>query len=375
MLRVRAASRNSIAAGTGLRVLKEMVFGYRNAPLWKMAAGMGDTIFTPFYDVLTARGVSINFFSRVLSLRPSGTDAVGEIDISTQATTVNGAPYQPLVRVTGVDRKQLDCWPNQPDWSQLNNGAVLQAEGADFEYSGCIISAGQTTLVAGRDFDIAILAMPPDALKPVATALAASNADWENALANSESTSTQSLQLWMKPDLAGLGWTHGTTVLTSFIDPYNSWGDMTQVIGRESWTGSKAPGSIGYFCGSLETVMGPVTPPEMEAAVSAQASRWITGSIQTLWPEMSSNPLSDPKILSRYDLANFDLSDRYVLTPAGPNVASRFDPAKPAGFANLYAIGDWTKTRFSAGCFESAIGSAMLAVRGISGFPQAIKTA
>ena len=79
-------------------------------------------------------------------------------------------------------------------------------------------------------------------------------------------------------------------------------------------------------------------------------------------------------VQGRYDVANFDLSDTYVQTPAGTNVASRLDPAATAGFSNLYVVGDWTRTRFSGGCFESAIESAMLASRAISGFPQAIKT-
>ena len=61
-------------------------------------------------------------------------------------------------------------------------------------------------------------------------------------------------------------------------------------------------------------------------------------------------------------------------TPAGANVASRLNPAAPAGFSNLYAIGDWTLTRFSGGCFESAVESAMLASRAISGLPATIKT-
>ena len=63
-----------------------------------------------------------------------------------------------------------------------------------------------------------------------------------------------------------------------------------------------------------------------------------------------------------------------VQTPAGNNVASRFVPDAAADFSNLYVVGDWTKTRFSGGCFESAIESAMLASRGISGFPTEIKT-
>jgi hypothetical protein len=37
-------------------------------------------------------------------------------------------------------------------------------------------------------------------------------------------------------------------------------------------------------------------------------------------------------------------------------------------------VGDWTRTRFSGGCFESAIESGMLAARAISGVPAQIKT-
>ena len=33
--------------------------------MYKMNAGMGDTIFTPFYEVLKARGVTFKFFQCV----------------------------------------------------------------------------------------------------------------------------------------------------------------------------------------------------------------------------------------------------------------------------------------------------------------------
>jgi hypothetical protein len=178
----------------------------------------------------------------------------------------------------------------------------------------------------------------------------------------------------MKPDLAGLGWPYGTTALTSFAEPYDSWGDMSQVISRETWSGEQVPGSIGYLCGSMAELMGPISPPEMHAAARDAADNWMTANLATMWPGMTGNPLKDPRILSRYSLANFDLSDRYVQTPAGKNVASRLDPAVPAQFSNLYVIGDWTRTRFSGGAFESAVESAMLAARGISGFPEHIKT-
>jgi uncharacterized protein with NAD-binding domain and iron-sulfur cluster len=359
----------SIAAGSALRAQMEMVLGYRNAPLWKMNAGMGDTVFTPFYDVLTARGVEINFFSRVSRLRSDGNDAIGQIDISTQAVTVDGGLYCPTKRVL-----DLDCWPNQPFWDQLKDGAQLQAEGADFEASYCTISTGTTTLKAGEDFDLVILAIPPDSIKPVIAPDIAQNPAWSAALGASTSVATQSLQLWMKPDLEGLGWTYGTTAVTGYAEPYDSWGDMSQVIHRETWPAEQVPGSIGYLCGAMADMEGPVDPPAMEAAAVANANRWMTANLKTLWPDMSNDPVNDPRILSRYSLANFDLSDRYVQTPPGNNVSARFDPAKPAGYSNLYVVGDWTKTRFSGGAFESAVESAMLAARGISGFPAFVKS-
>lgn len=365
----------SIAAGCALRAQMEMVLGYRNAPLWKMAAGMGDTVFTPFYDVLTARGVRIEFFSRVTGLQATQGGNLDTVEITTQAATVSAAPYAPLVRLPYDPDKFLDCWPNQPLWSQLVNGAQLEAEGVDFEKSWCTTAAGPPwQLNAGTDFDIAILALPPDAIAAAGPHLAQASPPWTNALNASASVATQSLQLWLKPDLSGLGWGDGSTVLTSFTEPYDSWGDMSQVIAAEDWGSAEKPQSIGYFCGCMVQLGGPVDPPGMAAKAVAAATNWMTGNLATLWPKIGPDPINNPDILGRYDVANFDLSDRYVQTPAGTNVAARFSPAAPAGFANLYTVGDWTKTRFSGGCFESAIESAMLASRAISGFPLAIKT-
>lgn len=359
----------SMAAGATLRFLLELVFGYRDAPLWRMAAGMGDTVFTPFYDVLTARGVSIQLFNRVTQLRPTGDGRIGEIDLMQQARTVDGSLYRPLVNVLG-----LDCWPNQPDWSQLVDGAHLKQAKVNFESSYCTVSVGTRTLAVGTDFDIAIVAIPPLALKPVVAPLAAASVAWQSALDSSRSVATQSLQLWMQPTVVELGWTLGSTVLTSFVEPYDSWADMSHLLCRETWSGPNAPQSLGYFCGCMQLPTGPVTPDQMNLLATQLADGWLAANIQTLWPDAVTAPGPDPQIVGRYDLANFDISDQYVQTPAGDNVASRFDPGAVAGFSNLYVVGDWTKTRFSGGCFESAIESAMLASRGISGFPTEIKT-
>jgi len=213
-----------LAAGVTLRFVLEMAFGYRNAPLWKMAASTGEAVFTPFYDVLRARCVSVKFFHRVTQLRPTDDGRIGEIDLSEQAKTKNDSLYQPLVHVNGVD-----CWPNQPDWTQLCSGTKLEQDGIDFESSFCTITVGARTLMVGRDFDIVVLAMPPEALNRIAEPLKKTSREWQTALGTSRSVATQALQLWMLPKLAELGWELGPTVLTAFAEPYDSWTDMSHL--------------------------------------------------------------------------------------------------------------------------------------------------
>ena len=49
----------NMAAGTAVHDLLRIFFTYREAFAWKMQAGMGDTVFTPFYEVLKKRGVTV----------------------------------------------------------------------------------------------------------------------------------------------------------------------------------------------------------------------------------------------------------------------------------------------------------------------------
>lgn len=371
-------SKGSLATGVSFRAQLEMAVGYRNAPLFRMAAGTADTVFTPLYDVLVSRGAKINFFSRITELEVAG-NQLSQITIDNQAVTANGEDYSPLLRITLVDGKQLDSWPNQPLWEQLKDGAELKKQGVDFEYSGCKINAGlPTVLEVGQDYDIAISALPPLSLEPVAGALGHAIPGWDNAIAQSRSVATQAMQLWMQPDLKGLGWEDGSTVLTAYSMPYDSWGDMGEIMAFENWENAevwtgKAPKSLAYFCGCLEIAGGPISRSGLSEDAIEIADRWRRTSLDGLWPKLGDEG-GENITISKYVRANFDLSEQYVQTPAGQNVAARLAPEKPAGLCNFYAIGDWTKTRFSGGCFESAIESAMLVSRGISGFPQQIKT-
>jgi len=345
----------SMAAGVTFRFGMELTFGYRNAPLWKMAAGTGDTIFTPFYEVLEARQPGcVHFFSRLTDIT-AGNGRIESINISIQAVTTDGTPYRPLVPVGS-----LQCWPNQPDWDQLKDGSALR--GCNFESSFCTTSVDTLPLLVDRDFDLVILAIPPAAIAKTPASFAQGSARWQAALHNSRSVGTQSLQVWMGPSIDDLGWPLGPTVLTAFAENYDSWGDMSHQLPTESWSGPYAPQTIGYFVGCLHVPQQPApTPDTMLQAANQQADQWIAQNLPTLWPSYATSQQT-----CRYVAANFDGSDLYVQTPSGSNVASRFSSAHTADFANLYVVGDWTRTRFSGGCFESAIESGMLASQAIS---------
>jgi uncharacterized protein with NAD-binding domain and iron-sulfur cluster len=359
-------NKGSIAAGVTLKFMLETLVGYRNAPVWLMAAGMSEVLFTPLYDVLQQRNVPVHFFHRITDLSLGGA-AIDQIQLSQQARTADGSAYRPYLSLRG-----LECWPNQPCWDQLADGDKLKQCGVNFESSACTVSVGQKTLKRGNDFDIVILALPPEVLKGVAASLAVASGAWQTALDASRSIATQSVQLWMKPNLADLGWTLGPTALAGYADPLIAYVDMSQRLPVESWSGPDAPQSTGYFCGCMTFPdNGPVTAPIMQQRADAIADTWIAANIPALWPNAGAPP--GPDYVAHYVRANFDISDQYVQTPPG-NVATRLSSAGVAGFTNLYVVGDWTKTRWSGGCLESAVESAMLASRAISGIPGQVYT-
>src|SRR5207248_11394545 len=120
-------SRPNVAAGKAAQDLIRSLFCYKGALMFKMQAGMGDTVFAPFYEVLQRkdddlgrRRVDFAFFHRVarLHIGPDG-KAIEQIDLVRQARVREGG-YEPLVDVGG-----LPCWPSEPDWDQLEEGERL----------------------------------------------------------------------------------------------------------------------------------------------------------------------------------------------------------------------------------------------------------
>src|SRR5437773_656100 len=79
------------------------------------------------------------------------------IDIGVQAEMATpGADYAPLMNVAG-----LPCWPDQPQWSQLDDAAWFQSVGADFENPTAQVMTHETslTLAVGTDYDQVVVAI------------------------------------------------------------------------------------------------------------------------------------------------------------------------------------------------------------------------
>ena len=128
LTRAAIHDRPRLAAGVALRGSFRMFFTYRGSFFWKMRRGMGDVVFAPFYEALRARGVRFAFFHRLENVRSRAGEPViygtSSRSISTYRRRCGaGQDYQPLIEVSDEP-----CWPSEPDFTQLQDGAKIRAE-------------------------------------------------------------------------------------------------------------------------------------------------------------------------------------------------------------------------------------------------------
>ncbi|MCL2429654.1 MAG: NAD(P)-binding protein, partial [Alphaproteobacteria bacterium] len=154
-------TRPSYAAGTALGVIARLIGTYKGSMMWDIQAGMGEVLIAPLYEHLLEAGVRFKFFRKVTSVEPApDAPLVKTIRLDRQADMRDGA-YSPTIAVDG-----LTCWPAEPLWDQLKDGAAMAQAGVDFESYWCTQPpAGQEVLRQGVDFDVAILAISLGAYK------------------------------------------------------------------------------------------------------------------------------------------------------------------------------------------------------------------
>jgi len=382
--------RPSLAAGAALRGAMRMFFTYRGSLFWKMNSGMGDIVFAPLYEVLKRRGVKFHFFHRLRNLRLNERSklARGElphveaIELDVQAQVKGDGEYKPLVDVRG-----LPCWPSWPDYKQLVDGERLKDEGWAFESHWEERKMRTRQLHVGQDFDLAVLGVSLGAVPHVAGELIARDVRWRRMVEEVRTVATQAFQLWMNVDMKTLGWKEPPVNLSGFVEPFDTWADMSHIIPEESWR--KQPRAIAYFCSVLpdvspEAAQAPGFPAQEREKVRANAIHFLNHHLPALWPravsrpghfrwevlhhEDGSNPKDERCFDTQYLTANVNPSDRYVLTVPG-STRYRISPLDMS-FDNLTIAGDWTASGLNTGCIESAVMSGLLAAHALSGAPR-----
>ena len=368
----------SVGAGTAIRGLLRLAFTYKGALFYKMQAGMGDTIFGPYYQMLKHRGVTFKFFNAATNLALSeDKNEIAAIDMVEQAEMLSGG-YDPLVDVRG-----LPCWPSEPLWDQLKDGAKLKASGVDFESEKTAPTGRAYRLQKGRDFDLVILGASLGSLGYMTPELSSASERWRMMLDKVPTVATHAAQFWSTKTPEELGWNalvaaHNPgdqsdlkTVITSFAEPLDTWADMSDLLVREDWPGD-GPSAIAYFCSPAHDAG--VDPGPFKDRVR----QWADTDLTRMWPGALKDGAFDSDILfadgadtgqekfdKQYFRQNFYGSERYVLSV--PNsVQYRLAP-DGTGFENLYIAGDWTRCGINAGCVEAATISGLAAARGLTG--------
>jgi uncharacterized protein with NAD-binding domain and iron-sulfur cluster len=374
-----------IAAGAALYGLLRIVFDYKGAPMWKFEAGTGDTIIAPLYQVLQARGVKFEFFHRVKKLHVDDQHNLSGISMGRQVNLNPGIKeYKPL-----YDIKRLPSWPGHPLYDQIQEGERLIQEKINLEsYWTPWQDVEDRYLVAGRDFDEVVLGISLGALPELCSELIDRSGAWQKLVATNKTNQTQAVQIWLKEEWLKLGSYWEGAVSASYVNPINSWADMSQILPYEDWPADNEAKSVAYFCGPMldPPVIPPPTDhcfPEIQASLVEQmALQWLAGSTGNLWanatlpgqPGLRDGllvipcPLDEPadfqkQFKAQFWKANIDPSERYVLS-APCSIQHRLEPGK-SDFNHLYLAGDWVRNSLNIGSVEGAVMTGLGAAQAI----------
>ena len=371
----------NMAAGSAARGVLRLGLTYKGAFMWKMQAGMGDTIFTPFYQVLKRRGVQFKFFHWVTNLGLSQDKTVVDTIEYVEQAELNVSEYYPLHNV-----RDLDCWPSQPDWKQIKDADQLKKFNLELNPNP-LNKPNAKPLKRGEDFDIVVLGISVDAVKSICTEMAndQKNPRFKAMLDHSATVQTQAFQLWMNEGLStGLKWKFdANSVAGTYVEPLDTYCDMSHLIPRENWPAKYNLSSIAYFCGVLKDKNGEDKEKQTQASadreVRRSAIKYLKDNAYGIWPAAKKDDfnwdwLIDPKngegekrFDSQYWRANIVPTERYVITPA-ESVQFRLKTDE-SGYKNLFLTGDWIKNGFDLGCVESAVMSGLQTSRAICGTP------
>jgi len=333
-------SRPRFCAGLGLFLAGKFFFDYHGSLFWHLRAGMGDVVFAPLYQALSARGVRFAFFHRLDRLRLADDhDRIAALELT---RTRASSAYQPLIMVGG-----LPCFGAPPDQDEADP------------------SPESIELRAGDDFDTVILAASLGSLAEPCAELVADSHRWRDMIDNLATVATQSLQLWLRPPESQLGWDFPASTVSGYLPPFDTYASMSHLLDREDWPAADRPETLGYFCGSLR-IDDPTAEPDTVVATNAAA--FLDQQAEHFWPAARGRDGFDwdllcdgqgtrgggvTRLAGQYVRANVAGSQRYVQSlPGSRRFRLRVDES---GYQNLVLAGDWTRCGLDAGCIEAAV--------------------
>jgi uncharacterized protein with NAD-binding domain and iron-sulfur cluster len=367
-------------AGTMLVGLFYFLLAYKGAPEWMPQAGFGEVLVAPIYEVLKRRGVRFEFFSRVRGLHLDEAKAsIARIDMELQATVKTGT-YQPTIDVQG-----LTCWPMEPLYDQLKEGATLKARGVNLESWWTDWTGTPFTLERGRDFDEVLLGISIAALPAICGELMAARPAWQDMLTKIETNRPVIVQTWHTKSIAEMGFPYGVINGDIGKQPINLLTSMDQILAYETWPASGGPRALIYFSGVMPDdpneplAPNPAYPATQSAVLRDAAVKFLDESAWVYLPSASPGRRFDWNTLActqhpslsgparfddQYWRVNIDPSERYVLSVTG---SSKYRmTAGGTGFDNLFLAGDWIETFLNAGCMEATVTSGLEAARAMT---------
>jgi uncharacterized protein with NAD-binding domain and iron-sulfur cluster len=373
-------ARPSFGAGQAIFLTGLALFGYKGAIFWKMTAGMGDVVIAPMYQALRQRGVDFEFFHRLDALHLDDRRfAIDAITMGRQVRLADGVShYEPLTRVRG-----LPVFPDVPLIEQLDADTPCGGWHALETHWSDHTDVEARVLRRGVDFDHVVLGVSLGILPVVAAELIEDRAEWRDMTSRIRTVATQAFQIWLDPDEPSLGWDEPAVTISGYLRPFETWASMPQTLWAEDWPPDGRPGTVAYFCGTLDAAWptaetGAAYARRYEQRVREDAAEYVDRHLGQYFPRAfteggfrwhlltGGDGLRGAAALATQHVSvNVDPSDRYVQSVPGTE-RYRLRPDE-SGYDNLVLAGDWTDSGMNAGCIEAAVLSGLEAANALLG--------